>query len=240
MTARPIGRIPPEVRAVFFDAVGTVIHPEPSAGDAYAKIGRQFGSRLETAEIRGRFGAAFRRQEEEDVRRGLRTDEERELRRWEQIVADVLDDVNDRAGCFRALYEHFTRPASWRCDAHTAAVFRVLLDRGYRVGLASNFDHRLRTVAAGLPELLGVGPLVISSEVGWKKPAPSFFAALCEQAALAPEQILLIGDDPDNDFAGALAAGLNALILDSTGLGVPPEQRIASLDQLLQSDGFAG
>ena len=42
MSASPVlmGRIPPGVRAVFFDAVGTVIHPQPSAADAYTVIGR--------------------------------------------------------------------------------------------------------------------------------------------------------------------------------------------------------
>ena len=29
-------RIFPTTRAVYFDAVGTLLHPEPSAGDAYA------------------------------------------------------------------------------------------------------------------------------------------------------------------------------------------------------------
>jgi putative hydrolase of the HAD superfamily len=227
-------RVPPGVCAIFFDAVGTVIHPEPSAGDAYVLIGRRFGSRLAGDEVRRRFGAAFKRQEEADLQRSLRTNEERERQRWQRIVAEVLDDVSDREGCFQALYDHFTRAASWRCDAHTAAVVRELLEAGYRVGLASNFDHRLRAVAAGLPELAGASPLVISSEVGWKKPAPAFFAAMCVQVALPPEQVLLVGDDPDNDLAGALAAGLHALLLDARGRSaVPSEQRIGSLEELI-------
>jgi putative hydrolase of the HAD superfamily len=227
-------RIPPGVRAIFFDAVGTVIHPEPSAGDAYGVVGRRFGSRLLPAEVRRRFGLAFRRQEEEDLRRGLHTDEDREHQRWQRIVAEVLDDVSDRDGCFRALYDHFSRPTSWRCDPHAAAVVQALLARGYRVGLASNFDHRLRTVAGGLRELAGVSSLVISSEVGWKKPAPGFFSALCKQVELAPEQVLLVGDDPDNDLAGAIAAGLHALLLDPLAQSdVSPEKRIGSLDELI-------
>src|SRR5207302_1039003 len=50
-----------EVRAVFFDAVGTLIHPEPPAGAVYAEVGRRHGSRLTAAEIARRFAAAFRR-----------------------------------------------------------------------------------------------------------------------------------------------------------------------------------
>src|SRR3954468_9457450 len=112
-----LARVPRSVRAVFFDAVGTVIHPEPSAGAAYAEFGRRFGSRLEASEVRRRFAAAFQREEDEDARSGHRTDEGREVQRWRRIVASVLDDVADREGCFAPLYEHFANPAAWRADA---------------------------------------------------------------------------------------------------------------------------
>jgi putative hydrolase of the HAD superfamily len=205
--------LPPGVRAVFFDAVGTLLHPEPPAGAAYAALGRRFGSRLADDEVRRRFAAAFRRQEDEDARHGHRTDEGREERRWRAIVAEVLDDVADAEGCFRALHDHFARPEAWRCDAQAAAVVAALRRRGLLVGMASNFDGRLRRVVAGLPELADVRHLVVSSEVGWKKPAPAFFAALCRQAGAAPDEVLLVGDDEENDYRGARRAGLRAVLL---------------------------
>ena len=54
------GMIPRGVRAVVFDAVGTVIHPDPPAAEVYVEVGRRFGSRLGMADIVGRFAAAFR------------------------------------------------------------------------------------------------------------------------------------------------------------------------------------
>ncbi len=95
---------------VFFDAVGTLLHPEPSAPMVYASVGRQFGSRLEESVINDRFRAAFRRQEEADYAGGLRTDEEREVARWRAIVGEVLDDVSDGEACFQALYAHSHGP----------------------------------------------------------------------------------------------------------------------------------
>jgi putative hydrolase of the HAD superfamily len=236
MTTRPIGRIPPGVRAIFFDAVGTVIHPEPSAGEAYAMIGSRFGSRLPVEEVLRRFSAAFKRQEAIDLARGHRTDEERERTRWQEIVAEVLDDVAERDKCFQSLYEHFAQPAAWRCDAQAARVIRELTAEGYRVGLATNFDHRLRAVVAGLPELSEVASLVISSEVGWKKPAAAFFSRLCQRENLSPPEVLLVGDDPENDLAGAQKAGLRALLLDTHGrAAVSAELRIRCLEELLDS-----
>src|SRR5688572_27700491 len=100
-------RIPSGVRAVYFDAVGTLIHPEPPAVAVYGLVGQRFGTRVPPDEVLSRFRAAFRRQEEEDALSGHRTDEERELCRWRAIVKEVLDDVEDEEGCFQALYEHF-------------------------------------------------------------------------------------------------------------------------------------
>jgi putative hydrolase of the HAD superfamily len=203
----------PTIRAVFFDAVGTLIHPEPAAPEVYHAVGRRFGSRLSPEEIRRCFRAAFQREEAQDQARQWRTSEERERKRWRTIVAAVLDDVTDPDGCFAALYEHFSRPEAWRCDPDAAEVLSRLAERGYVLGVASNFDRRLRPVAAGLPALRPLTHLVISSEVGWRKPAPAFFAALCRAVGLAPEQVALVGDDEINDYQGARAAGMQAVLL---------------------------
>jgi putative hydrolase of the HAD superfamily len=202
------------VRAVFFDAVGTLIHPRPSAAEVYFAAAARFGSRLSLPAIAARFAAAFRHQEEHDLAAGLRTDEAREVARWRAIVGEVLDDVSDPQGCFRELYEHFARPDAWRVEPAAAAVLTELAGRGFTLGVASNFDHRLRLVLAGLPELRPIRHVVISSEVGWRKPAAAFFRAVSEQAGVAAEQVLFVGDDFANDYEGARAAGLGAALLD--------------------------
>jgi putative hydrolase of the HAD superfamily len=209
--------IPHDVRAVFFDAVGTLIHPEPSAATVYAAVARSLGSRLTEAEIAARFRAAFEREEAFDLANGLRTSEERERRRWRHVVAAVLPDVCDGERCFAELFAHFARPDAWRCEPQAAAVLAELGRRGYVLGMASNYDSRLRSVVAGLPELRPLRHLVISSEVGWRKPAPEFFAALCERTGLSPAEILVVGDDRVNDYDGATAAGLRAVLIGGGG-----------------------
>jgi putative hydrolase of the HAD superfamily len=229
-----VAAVPPGTRAVFFDAVGTLIHPDPPAPAVYAAAARRFGSLLDLPAVAERFRATFRRQEEIDHAGGLRTDEAREVARWRAIVAEVLDDVSDPEGCFAFLYAHFARPAAWRCDAEAAAVVAALAVRGYRLGIASNFDERLRQVAEGLPGLAPVEYLVISSEVGWRKPAPAFFHQMCAQSGLAPGEVLLVGDDPVNDYGGAHACGLHALLYDPAGTGlVPPQARLSRWADLL-------
>lgn len=222
-----------KIRMVFFDAVGTLIHPNPAATEVYAAMGRKFGSKVSPNDVRAHFTAAFRAEEQFDDRLGLRTDEAREQQRWRRIVAAVLDDVRDAEGCFQALFEHFSRPEAWRCDPAAAEVLDELGRRGYRVGLASNFDQRLRRVASGLAGLEKVTDLVISSEVGWRKPAPEFFAAAAQAVGLVAAELMLVGDDCRNDFEGARAVGWWAVLLDRQRGRVKAPGQIDQLSDLL-------
>jgi putative hydrolase of the HAD superfamily len=227
-------RLPPTIRAVFFDAVGTLRHPDPPAADLYATAGARFGSRLPRAVITKRFGAAFRRQEEADRASGHVTSEEREVARWRGIVAEVLDDVTDVDRCFSELYDHFARPDAWRVEPDADAMLHALAEHGIVLGVCSNFDHRLRGLVTALPELARIRRIVISSEVGWKKPAAGFFAEVARAAEAPADQILIVGDDADNDFTGARAAGLHALLFDPHGRSaLAPEWRIARLSDLV-------
>jgi putative hydrolase of the HAD superfamily len=197
---------------VFFDAVGTLLHPEPPAPAVYEAVGRRLGSRLDEPIIRARFRAAFRRQEELDYAGNLRTDEPREVARWRAIVREVLDDVADVEACFQELYTHFARADAWRCEPQTAQVLAALAEHGHVLGIASNFDHRLRGLVENMPALRSVRYLVISSEIGWRKPAREFYTAMCRQAASSPEQILYVGDDLINDYEGARATGMQSIL----------------------------
>ena len=52
-------------------------------------------------------------------------------------------------------------PQAWRCEPEAGAVLEELAARGYRLGVASNYDRRLRPVVEGLPalrRLAGPGP----------------------------------------------------------------------------------
>ena len=142
-----------DVAAIVFDAVGTLLHPEPSAPEAYAIVGRRYGSRHDVETIRAGFRAAFARQEEEDRRTDLRTSEPREAQRWRDIVTAVLDDLADPDACFEELFGHFAKPEAWRCDTEAGDVLAELSRRGVSLGMASNFDRRLRCVVKGFPEL---------------------------------------------------------------------------------------
>ncbi len=170
------------IRAVVFDAVGTLIHPDPHFGAVYAEVGKRFGSRVDLTSMQDAFRSAFLRRNSWIAMPAGKPVRRVSSKRWRTIVGEVLHDVTDPEACFAALYEHFSQPTHWRCDPAAPTIFAALGDRGYRVAVASNFDHRLRRVAAGLPGLAALPDIVISSEVGWRKPAAEFFAAVTRKA----------------------------------------------------------
>jgi putative hydrolase of the HAD superfamily len=203
-----------QVRAVLFDAVGTVLYPKPPAATAYYEVGRRFGSRLAAAEVAQRYHAAFGRQEALDrMTEDGRTDEAREEQRWRQIVTDVFDDVPDRDGLFQHLWSHFASPANWGVFPSVAATWAELEQRGLVLGLASNFDARLADVCRGFQPLARCENLFVSSRLGIRKPRAAFFAAIEQALDLRPREILLVGDSLENDYHAALAAGWQAVYI---------------------------
>jgi putative hydrolase of the HAD superfamily len=202
------------IRGIVFDAVGTLIKPVPSVAEAYtAAAGRQ-GVVLDPDEVRARFQLHFQSDEVHAAHGVLSTDEATERRRWRMIVTGVLPEVSEPDRAFDELWDHFGRPDSWRCYPDVQPVLDSLAERGISVCVGSNFDRRLRGVVSGFPELsVRAESLVISSEVGFRKPHPSFFRAACAQLRLPPAKVLCVGDDPENDVRGAIRAGLSGLLL---------------------------
>lgn len=203
------------IEGIVLDAVGTLIKPTPAVADAYTEAALRQGVVLDREDVRRRFQRTFR---DDAIRadRGIHsTDEGIERRRWREIVAQVLPEVPDPERAFDELWDHFGRPESWRCFPDAVPALRAFHEAGMEVCIGSNFDGRLRQVVAGLPELATmVDGLVVSSEVGFRKPHGSFFGAVCERLGLPPERILSVGDDLENDVYGAIRAGLSAVYLD--------------------------
>jgi putative hydrolase of the HAD superfamily len=220
------------VRWILFDAVGTLIYPNPPVAEAYHRVARDFQSQLTVAEIKQRFAAAFA----SEFHRGPGLDrpltsEAAECERWGRVVAAVLDDVPHAAGePFERLWQHFAQPSSWRLFDDVPAALSALAARGFRLGIASNFDNRLHRIVAGHAALGACERVFVSSEIGYSKPDRRFFGEI--EKTVAVRRILLVGDDRVNDFVGATNAGWRALLIERES-GAASPGRLQSLRQLV-------
>jgi putative hydrolase of the HAD superfamily len=206
-----------EVEWVVFDAVGTVIDPEPSVAQAYHLIGRQFGSERTLEDVRSRFKTAFADTENQDRSpgtAGMVTSAAVEEARWRHIVAAVFPEVEDAEGCFQRLHEYFAEPTAWRAFDDTLPTLHSLSERDIRLAIASNFDHRLHPICDGIAALGLFERRFISSELGFRKPSADFYREIVSGLNVASEQILMVGDGLKNDVEGALSVGMHAVLID--------------------------
>jgi putative hydrolase of the HAD superfamily len=206
------------IRGIVFDAVGTLIKPQPSVAEAYTAAASRQGVWIRPAEVRERFQHHFQNEDEHAGNGVYSTDEATERRRWRKIVFGVLVEVPDPDRAFEELWDHFSQPGSWRVYPDVEPALGGLADAGISVCIGSNFDSRLRGVVQGIPELdLYVDSLIVSSEVGYRKPHSEFFHAVCNRLGLAEHQVLCVGDDSENDVRGAIQAGLSGILIDRAG-----------------------
>jgi putative hydrolase of the HAD superfamily len=226
------------IEAVVLDAVGTLIEPWPSVADVYLAAAHRQGVVLDRSEVRERFRRYFREDEADEARGPLVTDEALEHRRWRRIVGRVLPEVPDPERAFEELWGHFAGPESWRCFRDVGPAVLALGAAGIPVRIASNFDARLRPIVAGHREIAPLGEsLVISSEVGYRKPHPAFYRSACESLGPAPGRVLFVGDDPENDVLGPTRAGLRGVRLDRSGRHGPGPDALPDLTALLAARG---
>jgi len=209
--------MPHGIQAVLFDAVGTLMEPSPPVAEVYRVAARDVACDLPLEQVRRRFRQAFARRESKDRRLcRYRTSEADERHRWRAIVADVFPEVRPPVAgqLLETLWQHFAEHRHWALFADVANCLAQLSARGLELAIASNFDGRLEGIVAGFPELADCrGRVFTSAQIGYRKPAREFFAEIQARLNLAGEQILLVGDDPQNDFVGGRQAGWRAVHL---------------------------
>ncbi len=114
--------------------------------------------------------------------------------------------------------------AHYEPDERMLAAIARARSAGIRTGLLSNSWGTRRYDRARLAELFD--GVVISGEVGMRKPAPEIYALSAERAGLAPADCVFVDDMPVN-LDAAVALGM------ATVLHVSAEETIAELEPLL-------
>lgn len=117
------------------------------------------------------------------------------------------------------LFDRFAHADAWEVFPEVPEVLSELAERGLRLAVVSNWDHRL----PALLDRLGLGRffnvVVYSQEVGAEKPEPLIFERALARLGLSPGAVLHVGDRAMEDVEGALGVGMRALYLDREGEG---------------------
>jgi putative hydrolase of the HAD superfamily len=205
------------IRAIFFDAVGTLFYLTQTVGHHYALVSREVGFTLDAHELDRAFYSAWKKMPPRAAIDGPRQNDDKGW--WRELVDLVLDQVApslsgfDRDNFFEIAYEHFAESGVWELYPEVPGVLAQLQPR-FQLAVISNFDGRLRFILQHLGISKFFTRIFVSSEIGADKPDPEIFRRALKLIDLKANEVLHVGDDPERDWEAASTAGLSIFRLD--------------------------
>jgi putative hydrolase of the HAD superfamily len=205
------------VRAVFLDALGTLVELEPPWVTLRDRVPAEVTDERLVAAVRAEM--SYYREHAHEGRDEASLADLRE--RCARLVSSELGtelSVDALVDSIRFSPYPDTQPA-----------LGALRDRGLHIVVVSNWDVSLSRVLerCGLSAL--VDDTVTSAGVGARKPEREIFTAALGVAGAASDEVIHVGDTAEEDLAGAAAAGIRALLIDRDGGG-----DISSLEQIVE------
>ena len=204
------------IKAVFFDFYNTLVKFWPPLEQIQQAACQELG--LNISEEGAKHGYAVA-----DVYfkqpLALRTDEERLefFTRYEQMILSnaglsVSLDMARRVWEMASLV-----PKEFMVFDDTVPALAQLHDGGYQVGIISNLRRDMTQIC----QRLGIGQyvdfVINSAEVGSEKPGAPIFIAALEQATVAPQEAVHVGDQHRSDVLGARGVGIHPVLIDRGG-----------------------
>ncbi len=223
------------IKVIFLDAGGTLLHPHPSVGAIYSRVARRYGLRVNADRMQLAFRVAWKKCHKTEP--SGQTSPTTAVAWWRHVVFSTLDalgaEMDDRESYFQELYELFARPEVWRLYPDVHATLDALRSRGLKLALVSNWDTRLRPLLKELDIARYFSAFSISCEVGAEKPEAAIFRHALKCARVSPEAALHVGDSPRDDVRGAQAVGIRAMLLERDHKTAHDIVAIRSLKELL-------
>jgi putative hydrolase of the HAD superfamily len=226
------------IKAVFFDAAGTLIKPARRVGESYAAIAAKYGKTVTPAALNERFRACF----DSAPRLAFPDADESNLGEmernwWKRLVAQIFEPWSPFDGFddyFDELFAYFAQAQAWDLYPEVPETLAQLKARGLILSVISNFDSRLLGILDGLGAGLWLEQVFVSSRVGFAKPDARIFEAALSHHGIQPRQAFHVGDSVANDLEGADHAGLKGILVDR-GSAAPKTdgQRVARLDEIV-------
>ena len=203
-----------EVEAIFFDAGRTLLYAHPSVGELYARAAARQGRAVTAETMEKAFTETWRRRDHELIGKEF-------WRRTVYATMEQIGGVADPEACFQELWRVFADPEVWRLYDDVPPTLRELRRRGFKLGLLSNWDYRLRGLIAGTALDKCFDTLIISEEVGVEKPHPRIFELALGSLQVSPAHALHVGDSYREDYLGARAMGMHAILLERHDESMP-------------------
>jgi putative hydrolase of the HAD superfamily len=92
------------------------------------------------------------------------------------------------------------------------------LSKKYRCYLSTNAENSNKNEIKKALERISIDSyftdIFCFKEIGHKKPAPEYFYNIIQKTGFHADEIMMVGDDLENDIVGAMKAGMNGILFD--------------------------
>jgi HAD superfamily hydrolase (TIGR01549 family) len=215
------------LEAVVFDVDFTLAKPGPDLGpEGYQRLGRRFGLELEP----GRYEQA-RRDAIATLKRHPELDHDEEV--WVLFTERIIEGMGGRGDTYACAVEMthaWERAEHFELFEDALPVLDEVRAHGLKLGLLSNTGRDLDVFVAH--HAIDVDAILTSRVHGKTKPHETIFRAMLDRLGVSPEAAVMVGDDPDDDFAGAHAVGMQAWLVDREGRFPEHSRRLTDLRAL--------
>lgn len=203
------------VRGVFFDLYGTLLEygDMRAAWDAWLDAFHASLTRCGLVQSREAFALRchrfFERPEPPALGNGLTAFERRiQVLCYDLGLAVEAEALPEIAATSAAAWQRYVRP-----DPESRPMLQALRRR-YRLALISNFDHppHVHRVLRECRLEDAFDAVIVSAEVGVKKPDLEIFRIALERTGVEPGSVVHIGDT-DEDVHGAIGAGIRPILI---------------------------
>ncbi len=203
--------------AVLFDAGGVLWDLRPSPEDIFADALARRGVAVGSTRLREAMNKADRQLDDEFARLDARH-ESFFWRRYDGVVLGELGVGLDEEAFAKdlslELRSMFAKVESWVPFPDAVPALERARKLGLKTGLVSNATELARRVLRNLDMERLFDVIVISEEVGVRKPDPEIFRIALDRAGSSPSGTVFLGDKPATDIRGAERAGIRGILVD--------------------------
>jgi HAD superfamily hydrolase (TIGR01662 family) len=215
----------PALKAVLFDVDFTLARPGPELmPEGYVTCGRQHGLELDFGRYEQARAAAL-----VDLKRHPDLDHDEEI--WIAFTERIVQGMGGAPPASHdvavELTSRWQRHENFEIYDDVQPVLEELRRERVKIGLVSNSARDIQEFARH--HALAVDAGISSFHHGKTKPHASIFRAVLDLLEVEPQEAVMVGDTVADDIDGALAVGMDAILVDRLGFYPEYEPRIDDL-----------
>lgn len=205
--------------AVIFDAGETLLHPHPSFPALLTRFIQERDHAVsfeQVIEAEAALARPIAQMFSEHKLWSTSTETSRAF--WTALYSRFAAHLGlEDPGLPQHLFERFRLPEHYALFDDALPALEELRERGYRLGIVSNFEAWLEGLVTSLEIMPFLNALVVSGIEGVEKPDPKIFEIALERIGTRPERTVYVGDSPEFDVEPARSLGMHALLIDRRG-----------------------